>query len=376
MNTFSKYAALSIILAAPLAEARKSKKNTESTTTTTETGTETTTTTTSSTEVSTAGNYYNFIRQQQQETNVTWDIPVDAAGETAAALPVEEGGALFQLWTIAENTAADYLLDQKLVGSYLPKGSITIRTLDSYNGVPRIRVDQPFSVDFQTSNLLSGATVPESASRVLAEHHLSANPDGLLSITAVEAISGTPFSSGYIEENGITTVNYSASSLQASDPRKARGQEHFVLHALGDGAFSQTQLAAAYVQVWPMATGKISGIQNGEIVRGKPPTITIKLDDLYPNSDTFLRIFSNGSELGENSKVIPGSRLVIDQEFPEDRILKIDDYASLFNSDGQYSFELVTTTPFGTERLDTVSFTVSRGMRVNAMQVDAVTYSP
>lgn len=362
MNISIKYAAIAIVLSAPFAEAKKSKKDKSTTTT--------------STEVSTAGNYYNFVRQQQQETNVIWDMPVDAAGESAAALLVEEGGALFQLWTISEKSGKDYLLDQKLVGSYLPKGAITIRTLDSYNGVPRIRVDQPFSVDFQTSNLLSGANVPESARRVLAEHHLAANPGGSLSITAAQAISGTPFSSGYIEENGITTINYAASSIRASDPTKARGQEHFVLHALGDGAISQTQVATAYVQVWPMATGEITGIQDGDIVRGNPPELTVTLDDLYPDSDTYLRIYSNGPDIGEEGKVIPGSRLVLDQEFPADRILNIDDYSSLFDSDGPYRIELVTTTPFGTERLDTASFTVSRSMRINAMQVDAATYSP
>jgi hypothetical protein len=256
MKNFTKFAALTLVLSASFAEAKKDKTKTETTTTTNSSGgTTTTTTTTTSTEVSTAGNYHNFIRQQQQKTNVIWDMPVDAEGESAAALVAEEGGVLFQLWTIAENTAADYLLDQKLVGAYLPKGSITIRTQDSYNGVPRIRVDQPFSVDFQTSNLVTGAGVPESASRVLAEHHLAPNPDGSLTITPAQAISGKPHSSGYIEQNGITTVNYSASSISAADPTKARGQEHFVLHALGDGEFSQTQLATAYVQVWPMTTG-------------------------------------------------------------------------------------------------------------------------
>ncbi|MDP4624146.1 MAG: hypothetical protein NWT08_03295 [Akkermansiaceae bacterium] len=377
MKNFTKFAALTLVLSASFAEAKKDKTKTETTTTTNSSGgTTTTTTTTTSTEVSTAGNYHNFIRQQQQKTNVIWDMPVDAEGESAAALVAEEGGVLFQLWTIAENTAADYLLDQKLVGAYLPKGSITIRTQDSYNGVPRIRVDQPFSVDFQTSNLVTGAGVPESASRVLAEHHLAPNPDGSLTITPAQAISGKPHSSGYIEQNGITTVNYSASSISAADPTKARGQEHFVLHALGDGEFSQTQLATAYVQVWPMTTGTITGVSDGDIVRGNPPKITVSLEDLYPNSDTYLRIYSTGTEIGEDGMVVPGSRLVLDQEFPENRTINIDDYAQLFDSDGPYRIELHTTTPFGTERLGTASFTVNRGMRINAMQIDAATYTP
>ncbi|MEP2775973.1 MAG: hypothetical protein ABJQ29_14035 [Luteolibacter sp.] len=354
MKTFKKIASIALVLAAPLAPAQ----------------TTTTTTTT------TAGNYYNFIRQQQQQTNVVWDMPVTENGTSAAALLTQEGGALFQLWTIASNTAKDYLLDQKLVGAYLPKGTITIDTLDSYNGVPRIRVDQPFRVTFKISNLESSANAPAAAKRVLAEHHLAPNPDGSLNITAAQAISGTPFSSGYIEKNGNTHVNYAASSIQAANPLKSRGEEHFVLHILGDGLFSQTQLATAFVQVWPMASGAISGVEDGSTVRGKPPTITVKLDDLYPRSDTYLRIHNVETESDSDGTVIPGSRLVLDQELPQSRILEVDDYADLFEADGPYRIDLLHTTPYGTERLDSTTFTISRSMRVNAMQVDSETYMP
>lgn len=318
-------------------------------------------------------NYSNFIRQERQETNVVWDMPVNSNGTGPAALMVQEGGALFQLWTIEQATAKDFLLDQKLVGAYLPKGEITIHTQDSYNGIPRIRVDQPFSVDFQVSNLLNGPNIPIAATKVLAEHHLAPNPDGSLAITLAQAISGAPFASGYIATNGITTVKYAASSLPANDPRKARGEEHFVLHALSDGNFSQTHIATAFLQVWPIATGEIKGITSGELIRGIPPTLTMSTKDLYPRSNTILRIHSSGTQIGAAGVSIPGSELVLDQEFPVSRNLTVDDYGKLFDSDGPYRIDLLTETPFGTERLDSVSFTVNRSLRINAMQVDAFT---
>eukprot|EP00903_Cladosiphon_okamuranus_P004204 g4202.t1 len=318
-------------------------------------------------------NYYNFIRQTQQlSTSVTWDMPVESEGSSAAALLIEDGGSLFQLWTINTQTAADYLLDQKLVGTYLPKGTITINTQDSYNGVPRIRADQPFTVDFNVSNLLTGDDLPVAAKKVLVEHHVPAstvaNMIGNL-LTSVEAISGIPLTSGYISNNGTTTVKYLSTSIEASDPRKATGEEHFVMHALSDGNFAQTQIASAYMQVWPMTDGTISGIEENEALTGSPPPLTIALNDLYPDSSTEVRLFSSDNPEGT---ALPASVLVLDQEFPENRVLVVRDYGHLFTGNEDYTLQLLTTTPFDTLVLDEINFRVtSKSLRVNAMLVDS-----
>ncbi|MGJ8635159.1 MAG: hypothetical protein ACSHX7_14680 [Luteolibacter sp.] len=165
-------------------------------------------------------------------------------------------------------------------------------------------------------------------------------------------------------------VLFTPEKLTAPDLLKARGEEHFVMHALSDGSISQTQIATAFIQVWPMSDGLISGIAEGEIVRGTPPVLTVTLNDLYPDSHTYIRIYSNGSEIGQEGKIIPSSELALDQEFPESRLLTVDDYGSLFDSDGEYRLELITTSPFDTIILDTGSFFVERSLLVNAMQVD------
>jgi len=317
-----------------------------------------------------AQEYVNFVRQQQQASKIIWDMPVAPKGVAPAVMATEEGGALFQLWTVSQQNAKDYLLDQKVVGAYIPKGSIIVRAADSYNGIPRIRVDQPFSVEFTVSNLLAGQNIPLSASTVLAEHHLVQNPDPQTTITVAQAIGGTPFSSGYISKNGVTIVNYQASSIKAPDPRSAYGEEHFVLHALGDGSFAQTQIASAFIKVWPMASGKISGLDPNAIVRFTPPQLTVKLDNLYPRSSTFVRIRSNGPVLRNGGAIIPDSMLVLDQEISANRLLTVSNYGGFFDSDGAYVLELLTTTPFGTDILDSVAFRVNRTMTVNSMIVD------
>ena len=94
--------------------------------------------------------FTNFIRQTQQGTGVVWNMPVSSAGSSASQLLLEEGGSLFQLWTIEQTTAKEYLLDQKVVGAYLPKADIVITTVDPnrdpVSGAPRTRADKPFTI--------------------------------------------------------------------------------------------------------------------------------------------------------------------------------------------------------------------------------------
>ena len=116
-----------------------------------------------------SSNYVNFIRQTQQGTGVVWDMPVVATGTANSALTLETKGSLFQLWTIDQTKALDYLLDQKLVGAYLPTADIKVVTLDTNGKVPRTRVDQPFSVEVTIGGLLSGVDFPLASTKVLLE---------------------------------------------------------------------------------------------------------------------------------------------------------------------------------------------------------------
>ena len=320
--------------------------------------------------------YSSLIRQKQQTTGVEWDMPVNLMGDRQAPQEMEEGGALFQLWTINTIDNGDFLLDQKLVGAYLPKSTVTITALDEYDGVPRTRIDQPFTVTIETSNLLSGSGIPNAAKYVFVERHLSSDPDGSLAIPEADAIANSPYSSGYIGSNGDLVLQYDASALQAPERFKAGGKEYFVTHMLRDGTFPQTQIGAAHIQVWPKATGEFTGISDGDIIRGEAPVITVRLEDLYPDSDTYLLLTDENAAPGEVPTIILGSQLVLDQEFPEDRVLNVDEYSDLFQHDGDYTIELFSDTPFGRESFGSANFTVNRAMRVNAMQVDGLASAP
>jgi len=317
--------------------------------------------------------YVNFIRQNQQGTSVIWDMPVIPVGNAPSALALESGGALFQLWTIEQAKAKDFLLDQKLVGAYLPKADVKISTLDPYSLIPRTRVDQPFTVQIDVSGLLVGMNLPISADRVLLEHHLANYTKEQLGFSLQQAISGTPASSGYIQANGATVLKFPVSSLRHSDPTKASGEEHFVVHALAEGGVTQTQIASAMVQVWPIASGEIKGIQPGDELRFQMPKIELILNDLYPRSDTYVQVYKGAAALGKEGIRLEGSHLVLDQDRSDSRVIPLSGFDNTFEEDGTYTMEIVHETPFGVERLSHVSFQVRRTLQVRAMQVDIKT---
>ena len=316
----------------------------------------------------------HFIRQYQQTSSVIWDMPVSLTGQSPSALPMESGGALFQLWAVTSGPPGDFLLDQKLVGAYLPKAEIKVVTLDPEGKMPRTRVDQPFQVEIQVSDLLTGMDMPLAASSVLLEKHVANFPTNPVtgettqSLDAVEVISGTPASSAYLTANGQHVLSYQASSLSAADPTKASGEEHFVVHALPDEDVPQTQIASAMVQVWPVASGEIKGIANGDQLRFQPPQVELLLHDLYPRSDTYLLLFQGTSYQGMDGQIVKAFPL--DRDTSESHVLRVTELEAKLKDDGDYTLVLMSETVYGREMLCApVTFSIRRTLQVNAMQV-------
>lgn len=325
--------------------------------------------------------FQSFLRQTQQpeflnETPVVWDMPVETTGTALSRLELKSKGALFQLWTIEQATAKEYLLDQKLVGAYLPKADVKITTLDPYALVRRTRVDQPFSVEIQVADLLTGTGLPIASTKVLLEQHIQSYVNGQVSINPAVVAANTPLTSSYISQNGSTVIKFAASSLKASDPTKSLGEEHFIVHALSDGTITQSQIASARVQVWPVASGAIYGISPGQQLRYLIPKLQLNLNDLYPRSDTYLMVYEGNQINGVQGKLV--------KAFPMDRdrslstILEVTELSTAIGADGPYTLALMSETVYGTELLcEPIPFTVKRTISVNAMQVNftAVTES-
>jgi len=319
-------------------------------------------------EAQSSGANLNFIRQHQQDTKIVWDMPVANVGESPSALTLESGGALFQLWSIASSPPRDYLLDQKLVGAYLPKAEIEIVTLDPGSLIPRTRVDQPFQVRIHISDLLTGMDLPLAASSVLLERHVVSYTSEQTALDPVLAISGTPHNSGYLTANGQHVMAFPASSLTAADPTKAAGEEHFVIHALADDNMPQTQITSAMVQVWPVASGEIKGIASGDKLRFQVPQVELLLHDLYPRSDTYLLMFEGTQITGTDGIIVKA--FPMDRDSSESHVLRVSELESKLTEDGDYTLVLMSETVYGREMLCApVSFNIRRTLQVNAMQV-------
>lgn len=312
--------------------------------------------------------YLNFIRQSQQGTGIVWDMPVAPVGTGPSALALESQGALFQLWTIEQTKAIDHLLDQKLVGAYLPIADIKVITLDPDGKVPRTRVDQPFTVEIDIQGLLPGADLPQAASQVLLGQHIASYAPGSTTLDPIQVLGQTPLSTGYISHNGKTKLKFPASSLKATDPTKALGEEHFVVHALSDGSISQTQIASAHVQVWPVASGEIKGITHGDLLRFQTPQIELILNDLYPRSDTYFMLYKGTTVNGGTGSLVKSYPM--DRDAVESTVIRVDELDSQLTEDGTYTLALMSETVYGTEFLcPPVTFHVKRTLHVNAMQV-------
>ena len=297
---------------------------------------------------------------------VLWDQPAEATPATA----FPRNGTLMQSWKIDPARGQEFLTDQKIAASYLPSAEITVRTLDPEGRIPRTRVDQPFTVEIRTAGLLSAPGLPVSATSVLLERHLGnyQPDDDVLDPAAVR--SGEPCSSGLIGANGLTRLRFPASALSAADPTKACGEEHFVLHVLAGESLPNTQIAAAVVQVWPVASATIAGISSGETLTGRLPELSLTLLDLYPHSETTLLLFEGTQINGATGQ--PVMSFPLNRETCESHAISVPDLDGKISANGTYTLALVSETVFGRELLcDPVTFQVERPAPVVAMQTSA-----
>ncbi|MFT3991613.1 MAG: hypothetical protein QM680_09410 [Luteolibacter sp.] len=325
-----------------------------------------------------ASNYTSFIRQIQD--GVTWQTSSltstgtnASSGTTSSPTAITEGGSVFYLWAVNNTSGTSYLLDTKVVSAYLPAGTLVISTEDSTGdkwGVKRTRIDQPYTVTTTVSNLLTAATgVPDAATKVLMEQHLGLYTDNDPNLDSATVLANDPSYSAYITANGTQTLPYEKPSLYSVDPYTTSGEEHFVLRILADGTLPQTQLATDKVQIWPLSSATVTGLEDGQIIKGVAPTLSVTYTNLYPSSTT--KIIAYPVSDPTSAIELPKSEVTRDDQTPLTTSFTLSSYDSALPSDGNYKIDVVTITPFGTETLRSYSVTVTKTLKVRAMQVGA-----
>ena len=312
--------------------------------------------------------YTNFVRQVQQPSGVIYDMSVASvspAGGTASALAIPPGGARYELWTVANTSpVTNYLLDTKYVSTYVPSATVLIRTGDTtYTTIPRTRCDQPFWVDITVNGLLTGPTNPAASESVNLLHYVQSYGVGGTGV-GIDRTQATLLTTASVID-GSKTLTYTLTAVPGSPLTKIRGEERFSIFSLADFEAPSTQLASQFVQIWPVTDGTITGITSGQTYRTAMPQATFTLNDLYPNSRTYAQVYKGNPALGTTGTVVPGSNLVITDTIPSSRVLLANNYDSIFDSDGLWTMELLTVTPFGTDRLAYVTFTLDRTIEAN-----------
>lgn len=313
--------------------------------------------------------YTNFIRQVQLEPGVpevNWDVSVLPEGERLSPLAINPGGARFELWTVKSDPVTVYLLDTKYVGAYVPIADVVIRTEDpyTYTGIPRTRADRPFVVDVEVMGLLSGATDPAASKSVNLLRHVQSYGAGGTGQN-LDRSQASLLTQVSLDNNAIHRMTYTVTSIPGADRSKVRGEERISVFSLDDYQAPPSQLASRFVQIWPVADGTLSGIDDGASLRFNTPSITLTMNDLYPDSRTYAQIYEGPPVLGTSGTVVPGSALIFYDSVPQDRTVVIDDWADLIDESGEYTMEILTETPFGIDRLDYVTFSINRDIEVN-----------
>jgi hypothetical protein len=308
--------------------------------------------------------YTNYIRQVQLPSGVVWDASVAPAGEQPSVLPINPGGARFELWTVQSNPLTGFLLDTRYVSAFVPEVSLRILTEDPHPGISRTRADRPFTVEITVAGLVFSADAPESARAATLLRHVQAYPADS-SGEGVDRNQAQLHSQSLLTQNGNVTLPYAINAVPGGDRAKVRGEERFSVFSLADAFGPAAQLASQTLQIWPVADGRIEGLPSGTVVRSLVPEITLVLNDLYPESRTFLQAYPGPPQLGKTGTVLPGSSLILNESTPQSRVLRVQQYDAALDSDGEWTIELLTETPFGIDRLASTTLTLDRTIRIN-----------
>jgi hypothetical protein len=325
----------------------------------------------------TGSTFTNFVRQVQIQPGVPpanwvqYDLQnVAPTGDRASYLAIDPGGARFELWTVKGTTPpVSYLLDTRYVSTYAPIASVTITSEDTYASIPRTRADHPFTVKVTVQGLSADPAAPDGAKSVnLLQHMQSYGTAGTgVGIDRTQAtLLGTQSLTSNTTPTTPYTYTFTTNSIPGADRSKVRGEQRYSVYSVTDYQAPSSQLASQFVQIWPVANGTISGITNNQLVRFKMPPVTFSVTDVYPGSSVIAQAYKGPPVLNTVGIVIPGGgREYTSETVPVNHLESESEFKNIFDSDGQWTIELLTDTPFGLERLHYVTFMLDRTIQMN-----------
>jgi hypothetical protein len=321
---------------------------------------------------SSQGTYTNFIRQVQFPSQLDKDMSVEPSGTSQSPLATEDGGARFELWAVRNAPYTEYLLDSRYVGSFVPVANVRIETGDPYTTIPRTRADQKFTVYVTLDGLHTDEDAPAASKSVNLLHHVQSygtngtgeniNRDNATLLEPTISLTSNIVSS--TDPYGVFSV-----SVPASDFSQARGEERFSIYTLDDYQAPPSQIASAYVQIWPVGGGKIEGVAAGDQIKFKMTDVTLTYTNIYPDSTVYAQVYPGPPVDGTVGTKVPGSSIPYYSTVPgnPDPIV-LTNWDSVFTQDGAWTMELIAETPFGPPEIiaQVGPFYLDRTIQVNS----------
>lgn len=282
------------------------------------------------------------------------------------------GNTTFDLITTNSDTGETFLLDTASVSSYLADATIQITgpTEDPYNSNPnnrpnfiqRTRADKPFCLVYTITDLLPATSgTPEAASSLLMERSSFSSKyasDGTKTIKLQDSTDINLTSNGHFEK---TTDN----QITGPDLTKVCGEEVFTIYMKPDDEVKEhKEIDSGKIIILPVPSCEMDGLKNNTQYSNIPP-ITLKLTDLYPDSDTYLSI--TGSKL--QKPIIHGGKkntlsYPVSDEYTIDLNEKLVD-------DGTYTVKLLHESCYGIEEYDSVTIIVKRVISIKGSVISS-----
>jgi hypothetical protein len=321
----------------------------------------------------------SWVRQTDLTNGMVYDIPLTATGGTfQAPLPVSEIGSSFELF--ARGTAWDtniYHLDTKLIRAYAPTVTAQLISEDPYvrgdsassNYVRRTRADRPFGLNITVEHLVASSSSQAESQVYFAVKKRNYDLVSFSGVGQTESlINETNLGNGTVNTSGIYH------QLVASPLTKGCGEQTYTFIRYAADGVPDTTLVQPKMEIWPVATATISNIAASEIFTDRIPALHLQLKYLYPDSYTFAQVYPGPSVLGTSGTMIKGTERRYGSFYnsggaaaattvPQNVDITIDDLSNYAPTDGIYTLEVITTTPFfsrAPERLLTVTFEVDR----------------
>lgn len=302
--------------------------------------------------------------QEQLDGSGTFPSIVNPNGSGVSMAPIGVDGAEFTLWALRQkgNEIEETLIDTEVVGAYEPTGSIRIITPDSdYKGaIPRTRIDQGYKLRVPVSGLiLNDTSAPLAATRVLLDHNVASYSGGM-----EDANLGVEqdFAQRALKDNKTFRFNFSTANIPGTDVYADAGMEYVRLYSYADATTAKTLLGEGLVQVWPMARAAFTGIEENAVYK-EVPEVRVELTNLYPDSETWLVVHEGTNTTGEGERVNEAA-IVVDDDVPRNTTLVFRELTDYVTEAGNWTFEVITETPFGKERLAEITIGIENTLKL------------